>query len=162
MTLDEFILPDVLNFFVNCICQVLIRQFITWLLSELAQFILDSFLSILSFLELIVETFLNVAYVCAENGKWFVLHLEFEIVPAEALEQLLNRHRFIASLGTEIDVQFHVRAELGTQLKEQILILLATRVKQFFVFWKCVHKLHKLVKRSDLEFSFFYLQGKKW
>lgn len=29
MTLDEFILPDVLNFFVNCICQVLIRQFVT-------------------------------------------------------------------------------------------------------------------------------------
>lgn len=69
MTLDEFILTDVLNFFVNCICQVLIRQFVARLLSELSQFIFDSFLSILSFLELIVETFLNVAYVCAENGK---------------------------------------------------------------------------------------------
>lgn len=69
MALDEFLLPDVLNFFINCVSQVLIRQFVALLLRELAQFVLDGFLGVLSFLELIVETFLNVAYVCAEDGE---------------------------------------------------------------------------------------------
>ena len=62
------------------------------------------------------------------------MHLEFEIVPAEALEQLRNCHRFVAALSSEVDVELHVGAELATQLEKQILILLAALVKQFFVF----------------------------
>ena len=105
--LDESLLPNFLDLLVNCIAQVPLSQFAALFGLQAPQFVLQGLLVVFSLLELVIETLLDVANIGPEHSQRFILHLEFVVIPDEALQILSHSLLAIltlASLGTELNV----------------------------------------------------------